>query len=217
MAINKILFFTNDITIQDCALNGGEWNILDDGGNVHVFIGNNLNGAKHGAGYFAAVTGLMFTGQAYETGYGDNENNLRFGNYKWGTATYKGVCRGGTITGNTFSSADSDSAAMLSFQADGVDQYHSGFNVFGNYFTNFVICKTISLINNLINDLFRRYDESATDLNTYLAGQSNFIYHHAMIDRVFSPEPYNTEGDYQIGSAMISYGYSRITDEKGRF
>jgi hypothetical protein len=24
--------------------------------------------------------------------------------------------------------------------------------VFGNYFTNFVICKTISLINNLIND-----------------------------------------------------------------
>ena len=75
----------------------------------------------------------------------------------------------------------------------------------------------INQINNLINDLFRRYDESATDLNTYLAGQSNFIYHHAMIDRVFSPEPYNTEGDYQIGSAMISYGYSRITDEKGRF
>ena len=72
-------------------------------------------------------------------------------------------------------------------------------------------------ISSMLNDLFRRYDESATDLNTYLAGQSNFIYHHAMIDRVFSPEPYNTEGDYQIGSAMISYGYSRITDEKGRF
>jgi hypothetical protein len=38
-----------------------------------------------------------------------------------------------------------------------------------------------------------------------------------MIDSVFSPEPFGTEGDYQVGSVVFSYNYSRKTDSKGRF
>ena len=75
----------------------------------------------------------------------------------------------------------------------------------------------IQTIINLATDLFRRYDESAVDLNKYLDGNTDFLYHHIMIDSVFSPEPFGTEGDYQVGSVVFSYNYSRKTDPKGRF
>ena len=87
-------------------------------------------------------------------------------------------------------------------------------------FTLTVISQNYEVINqvtNLIHDLFRRYDESAGDLNNYLAGNSNFIYHHIMIDSIMSPEPFSSEGDYQMASVMFSYNYSRKTDVKGRF
>jgi len=87
-------------------------------------------------------------------------------------------------------------------------------------FTLTVISQNYEVINqitSLIQDLFRRYDESAVDLNIYLEGNTDFIYHHIMIDSVFSPEPFGTEGDYQVGSVVFSYNYSRKTDSKGRF
>lgn len=76
---------------------------------------------------------------------------------------------------------------------------------------------TLNQISNLFNDLFRRYDESATDLNTYLNGNTNFMFHHILVDSIFSPEPYASEGDYQASQSMITYSYSRKTDGKGRF
>jgi len=75
----------------------------------------------------------------------------------------------------------------------------------------------INRITNLMNDLFRRYDESAADVNSFLAGDTQFIFHHILIDSIFSPEPYSAEGDFQTGQVVISYSYSRKTDGKGRF
>jgi hypothetical protein len=75
----------------------------------------------------------------------------------------------------------------------------------------------LNQINNLYNDLFRRYDESASDINAYLNGNTNFMFHHTLIDNIFSPEPYTTEGDYQSAQTMITYSYSRKTGGNGRF
>jgi hypothetical protein len=75
----------------------------------------------------------------------------------------------------------------------------------------------IGEIQNLIIDLFRRYDESATDINKYNGEPGPFMFHYTAIDSVMSPEPFNTEGDYQIGSIVFSYHYSRKTDRSGRF
>lgn len=75
----------------------------------------------------------------------------------------------------------------------------------------------VNEITNFIHDLFRRYDESAKDLNDYLGGNSDFIFHHTLIDSIISPEPYSSEGNYQVGTAMFSYSYSRKTSSNGRF
>jgi hypothetical protein len=75
----------------------------------------------------------------------------------------------------------------------------------------------LNQIGNLFNDLFRRYDESAGDINGYLNGNTNFMFHHTLIDSIFSPEPFTTEGDYQALQAMITYSYSRKTGGNGRF
>jgi hypothetical protein len=72
-------------------------------------------------------------------------------------------------------------------------------------------------VQNLIVDLFRRYDQSASDINSYNGHSSSFIFHYTAIDSVMSPEPFHNEGDYQIGSVSFSYSYSRKTDSTGRF
>ena len=87
-------------------------------------------------------------------------------------------------------------------------------------FTLTVISQNYDVINqitNLIHDLFRRYDESASDLNNFLDSDTNFAYHHIMIDSVMSPEPFNSEGDYQMASVTFTYNYSRKTGANGRF
>lgn len=87
-------------------------------------------------------------------------------------------------------------------------------------FTLTVISQNYDVLNqitSLVHDLFRRYDESAVDLNNFLNGDSNFIYHHTMIDSIMSPEPFSTEGDYQMANVIFTYNYSRKTGENGRF
>jgi hypothetical protein len=83
-----------------------------------------------------------------------------------------------------------------------------------------VISQNYEKINELtsfMHDLFRRYDDSATDINAYFGGNSQFIYHHIAVDSVMSPEPFSSEGDYQIGTISISYGYARKISSNGRF
>jgi hypothetical protein len=128
--------FTNGLTIQDNQFNGGNYNIIDDGGNVHVFIENNLNGAELGACHFAGITGLTFMGHAYETAYGVNETNLFFSVSSGATGSdVKGPCLGATITGNTFSAKDNTSAACIDFPSGNLPSYHRGFTISNNFFT----------------------------------------------------------------------------------
>mgnify|MGYP003335038706 FL=1 len=75
----------------------------------------------------------------------------------------------------------------------------------------------INQITNLMHDLFRRYDESANDINKYLNNESDFIFHHIAIDSILSPEPFNSEGDYQMASVTFTYNYSRKIGSNGRF
>jgi hypothetical protein len=75
----------------------------------------------------------------------------------------------------------------------------------------------INQISNLMHDLFRRYDESARDINDYYENESDFMFHHIAIDSVMSPEPFNAEGDYQMASVTFTYTYSRKTGANGRF
>ena len=37
------------------------------------------------------------------------------------------------------------------------------------------------------------------------------------IDSIMSPEPFNSEGDYQMASVTFTYNYSRKTGANGRF
>jgi hypothetical protein len=69
----------------------------------------------------------------------------------------------------------------------------------------------------MLNDLFRRYDDSAKDLNNYFQNNNSFQFHHTVVDSVLSPEPFSTEGDLQTGVVTISYSYSRKTGSDGRF
>ena len=87
-------------------------------------------------------------------------------------------------------------------------------------FTLTVISQNYEVINqitSLVQDLFRRFDESGVSLNVYLQGGSVFNYHHTSIESIFSPEPFGEEGDYQVGSVIIFYSYSRNTGADGRF
>lgn len=87
-------------------------------------------------------------------------------------------------------------------------------------FTLTVISQNFEIINqitNLMQDLFRRYDDSATEINAQLDTDADFRYMHTVVDSIMSPEPFSAEGDYQIGSVTISYCYTRNIDENGRF
>jgi hypothetical protein len=70
---------------------------------------------------------------------------------------------------------------------------------------------------NLFHDLFRRFDESAADINAYLAGNTDFIFHHISIGSIESPLPFKSEGDLQEAVIQIEYTYSRKTEADGRF
>jgi hypothetical protein len=72
-------------------------------------------------------------------------------------------------------------------------------------------------ISSMLNDLFRRYDDSAKDINNYFQNNNSFQFHHTVVDSVLSPEPFSTEGDLQTGVVTISYSYSRKTGSDGRF
>ena len=87
-------------------------------------------------------------------------------------------------------------------------------------FTLTVISQNYEVINqitNLLQDLLRRYDDSARDLNKFLNNETDFIYHHILVDSIMSPEPFSSEGDYQMASIVFTYNYSRKIDADGRF
>ena len=76
----------------------------------------------------------------------------------------------------------------------------------------------IHSIINLLIDLFRRFDKSATDMNLYKELSSNFNYHYFMIENAASTQSFDNEGGFMIGEVSIMYGYSRnINMTTGKF
>lgn len=76
----------------------------------------------------------------------------------------------------------------------------------------------INKILNFLMDNFRRYDDSAKDLNVYTASASSpFNYHFMYVDRMVSPEYFKNEGGFMLGQVDICIQYTRNLDSSGRF
>lgn len=67
----------------------------------------------------------------------------------------------------------------------------------------------------LIKDLFRRYDQSAQDLNQIETGSFKFL--EVYLTGLMSPEYGEDEGGLVVGVARISYKYVRDILPSGRF
>jgi hypothetical protein len=133
--------------------------------------------------------------------------------------------------------------------------YDHDFNNYGD--TDWWICKErltftvyateyskILQIQQLMTDLFRRFDDSARDINRYIKNriedadaevpeltfpkssvsksrfeeiEDKFIYHYFNIEQLNEPDPAATEGGRLAGRIAIDFAYSRKVDESGRF
>lgn len=67
-----------------------------------------------------------------------------------------------------------------------------------------------------MTDLFRRLDESATDINNAQA-DSKFKFFMFAVVSMTSPEPFEQEGGRQMAMIELDFKYSRELDSKGRF
>ena len=72
-------------------------------------------------------------------------------------------------------------------------------------------------ITQFLVDLFRRMDDSATDVNTYNGSTSIFKFFNFILNSASSPSPFEEEGGRQMADIDISYKYSRVLDSNGRF
>lgn len=97
------------------------------------------------------------------------------------------------------------------------------------YYSDYWICQesaTMSVIGNnyekiyeimeLIKDVFRRFDQSAKDVNDFNQN-SIFRFLKISIDGILSPEYGDDEGGIQIGTIKIMYQYVRQIGGTGRY
>lgn len=76
----------------------------------------------------------------------------------------------------------------------------------------------INSILTLMVDIFRRYDDSASEIRQFNIQSSNFEFHYTAIDKIkFVEEPSRHEGGIKTGLANILYAYGRRTQDSGRF
>lgn len=120
--------YSNVITVRDNQIDGGQYGIVDDGGNLHIIEGNNFNGQSIPA-RFAAVQSLKLSGNSFETQLQTGNANVLLSSLGVDGAT-KGPCTNGRIQGNTFAGNMAASSACLRFVGD----WHTGFNVASNTF-----------------------------------------------------------------------------------
>jgi hypothetical protein len=101
------------------------------------------------------------------------------------------------------------------------------------YDTEWVICKErltfkifspdvpeILKIMNVMIDLFRRFDESAKDMNDYaktVSPNSPFKYHYFTLSEANSPDPAEELAGRMEADIAITYAYSREVNSSGRF
>ena len=68
-----------------------------------------------------------------------------------------------------------------------------------------------SIVNFLI-DLFRRYDQSAGDINVQLTPNSPFKFMFFRLDSADGVQPFTDEGGFMSGDISVSYAYVRDLD-----
>lgn len=68
----------------------------------------------------------------------------------------------------------------------------------------------------LMQDLFRRFDDSAKEINEFNPS-GTFKFNYTSIEAVISPQPFKTEGGHMQGEVHVMYNYTRKTDSTGRF
>lgn len=70
---------------------------------------------------------------------------------------------------------------------------------------------------NFMVDIFRRYDDAATEIKLSNILSNNFIFHYTGVSSVKAPAAMKNEAGYRVGQISIVYCYSRIAQESGRF
>lgn len=75
----------------------------------------------------------------------------------------------------------------------------------------------IEEIQNYLNNVFRRYDDSALSVNRYYLETNAHKFHYFRIERIDSPKPFENEGGFLLGEMQIHYAYSRLTNTDGLF
>jgi hypothetical protein len=70
----------------------------------------------------------------------------------------------------------------------------------------------IQTIINLITDFFRRYDDSAKDVNLSLISTSPYRYHYFKVESADPVQAFANEGGFMNGMISVRYAYSRALD-----
>lgn len=86
--------------------------------------------------------------------------------------------------------------------------------------TYYIVSPSYDKINEILNyfkDTFRRYDDSAKDLNSWSGNQKIYNYHFIYIDKIVSPQHFANEGGFMMGEVQICVSYARNLNSNGRF
>jgi hypothetical protein len=75
----------------------------------------------------------------------------------------------------------------------------------------------ISEITELMIDLFRRVDLSGKDVQIFNPKEQLIKFYSVSLNSASSPTPFESEGSTMLGEVEISYKYSRILGDNGRF
>jgi hypothetical protein len=76
----------------------------------------------------------------------------------------------------------------------------------------------IQTVINFMIDLFRRYDQSAKEINLELVSDSPFTFHFFHLESADPVQPFKNEGGFMTGLISIVYSYSREADgQTGRY
>jgi hypothetical protein len=75
----------------------------------------------------------------------------------------------------------------------------------------------VQKIMNFMVDLFRRYDDSATEVRASSILSNNFIFYYTAVEGVKAPQASKQEAGLKVGQINIVYCYSRIAQSTGRF
>jgi hypothetical protein len=86
--------------------------------------------------------------------------------------------------------------------------------------TYYIVSPNYDKINEILNffkDNFRRYDDSAKDINAWSDNPRIYNYHYIYVDGIVSPQHFASEGGIMMGEIQICISYARNIDSNGRF